>query len=49
MSSNKKYNTRSSRMRDIELLASNMSVVSLSNKKERCKLLVNDIVVKTNC
>ena len=48
MSLNKKYNTRSSRMRNIELPASNMSVsvvsvVSLSNKKERCKLLVNNI------
>jgi hypothetical protein len=48
MSSNKKYNTRSSRMRNIELPASNMtvsvvSVVSLSNRKERCKLLVNNI------
>ncbi len=45
MSSNKKYNTRSSRMRDIEQPLSNMSVsvvsvVSLFNNKESCKSAV---------
>ncbi len=45
MSSNKKYNTRSSRMRDIELPARNMSVsvVSLFNRTEYCKLVVKQV------